>query len=301
MFGKSVPLLAILIVSVLSVGAFALLTNFGVVRMDATVDKAVIIAPEADAIGTIGGNTVCREHKITNYAEIDATVQLDVVYVPDDSSVEVLFKNTVHLTEKTDFDLTSPPRADSWDDVDGMEADIKYTVVADKFYYDIYAWDLKDATGKYVLIYYADATDRFVDWGGNPALVLGQFTAAGGVIDESEYVTVSGGLPYSDDWNNGPEADYTVAPDSYPHKTGAKLWLIPLDCYTAANENGGTVSTWAPDRFLFEKDLIRYFDNTNSQVTIPAEDWIFFDFCYTFSIISDATVVAEVTLTPILP
>ena len=109
---------------------------------------------------------------------------------------------------------------------------------------------------EYVLIYYADQPDRFVVWGGAPALELGIVTSDGnGDISECGTADVTS-FPFENDWNIGPEADYHVK-DGYNHAKGAKIWLIPTSDY---DDCGETLTGWHPENYMFETDLVVYFD-----------------------------------------
>jgi len=267
MFGKSVPLIAIVLVGLLTIGASAaLLDYYGRVTLTGNVLQSVTIDnPSYTLTGVHGGETVCVEHQISNAADVDIPAWLNIYY---EDGITVEFKNTLDLTSKD---------SDTWAITSDMKATIVYRVMKPTFVYKI------DATGleteeEYVLIYYADQPERFTVWGGAPALELGSWTAtASGEIHEFEFCD-TGDMPYANDWNNRPPADYTASPDGYPHRTGAKLWLIPSDCYNGDD----VVVSWEPDRFLFETDLIRYFQDNNDKLTVPAEDYLIFDFCYTF-------------------
>ena len=64
-------------------------------------------------------------------------------------------------------------------------------------------------------------------------------------------------LPHPGDANY----DYSECCHEYGALHGAKIWLVPSECYDSANmiieEN-----QWQPDKFLFETELITY-DDTN--------------------------------------
>ena len=58
--------------------------------------------------------------------------------------------------------------------------------------------------------------------------------------------------------------------DSYTHCNGAKIWLVPSDCYTVdGDSDGNKVTTWSPSGFLFETDMIWY-DDVGSSVGLTA-------------------------------
>lgn len=112
MFGKSVPLLAIIIASMLAIGASAiLLTSYGTVLMNANTVQSVTIDSAGDTIVGIGGNTYCFPHVITNLAEVPAGVAFETVDSIDASNpngittsyyepVEYSYPATLHGTVK---------------------------------------------------------------------------------------------------------------------------------------------------------------------------------------------------------
>jgi hypothetical protein len=125
-----------------------------------------------------------------------------------------------------------------------------------------YPSNLEDV--EYSLIYYADTEDRFNDWGGdNPGAIIATGTTVDGVLTLSGSVYLGVDLPHPDD-ANGYFYDYTEPPDSYDNATGAKIWLVPSECYDA---NDTKVNSWEQSRFLFETDLIEY---EYTDVTVPA-------------------------------
>jgi hypothetical protein len=110
----------------------------------------------------------------------------------------------------------------------------------------------------YSLIYYADFEDRFNFWGGNnPGALIGTGTSDGnGNLSMSDCVDLGMALPHPDD-ANAYYHHYSGDPDYYLHDQGAKIWLVPSDCYDA---DAKKVTIWSPGRFLFETDLITYDD-----------------------------------------
>jgi hypothetical protein len=110
----------------------------------------------------------------------------------------------------------------------------------------------------YSLIYYADFDDRFSQWGGNnpgALIAVGTSSDTGGLTLEGS-VELNMSLPCPPDANIA-TYNYSGAPDYYAHAYGAKIWLVPSDCYDA---EATQVTAWAPSRFLFETDLITYID-----------------------------------------
>jgi hypothetical protein len=106
----------------------------------------------------------------------------------------------------------------------------------------------------YSLIYFANPYP-----GNNPGARLWNGVANGsGMIPLfSAAANLGMNLPTAPDTNQ--VVDHDAAPDYYdaPFNYGAKIWLIPTDCY---NESSKSVIAWSPDRFLFETGLINHID-----------------------------------------
>ncbi len=120
-----------------------------------------------------------------------------------------------------------------------------------------------DPDREYCLIYYADyyesnLNDRFTTWGGNypGALIARGTTNRGGNLHLVGSVELDMNLPSPED-GNAEEYDYSGEPDYYTNAHGAKIWLVPAEYYA---EEEKQVTTWEPDSFLFESDLIHYTD-----------------------------------------
>jgi len=98
-FGKSIPLLAILLVASLAVAGFgAVLTYYGSITSEVTVKQAVLV--DGVGIGTpitesftevTGGDTVITEHTLENLAEVDAPVVLSYKILPSADDIEVTY------------------------------------------------------------------------------------------------------------------------------------------------------------------------------------------------------------------
>ena len=132
-----------------------------------------------------------------------------------------------------------------------------YEPVATTFNYNFKAYKLEPNTN-YSLIYYADFVDRYNQWGGNnpgALIAVGQSNSVGTLILTGS-TELSMCLPCQPDANIAIH-NYSGAPDYYAHAFGAKIWLVPSDCYDAM---ASQVITWSPTRFLFETDLIAYID-----------------------------------------
>jgi len=136
---------------------------------------------------------------------------------------------------------------------DEIYGELRYSTEGEEFCYDFQGFGLDDI--EYSLIYYADTEDRFNDWGGdNPGALIASGTAVDGILTLSGSIYLGMDLPHPDD-ANGYFYDYTEPPDSYDNATGAKIWLVPSECY---DSNDTRVISWEPTRFLFETDLINY-------------------------------------------
>ena len=124
---------------------------------------------------------------------------------------------------------------------------------------DTFEWALQakvSATGEYVLIYYADFVDRFIEWGGNnPGEYIATVTADVNCnISTSGSKTTVGDFPRPYDANEY-EISYS---GEYSNHHGAKIWLVPIADYDTVNAK---LTAWNPDSYLFETDLIWYRDS----------------------------------------
>jgi len=171
---------------------------------------------------------------------------------------------------KTEFDgeltLENKDPDSDWAIIDDdTYGELRYSTEGEEFGYDFQGFGLDDI--EYSLIYYADTEDRFNDWGGdNPGALIATGTAVGGALTLSGSVYLGMDLPHPDD-ANGYFYDYTLPPDLYDNATGAKIWLVPSECYDADNTK---VISWEPTRFLFETDLINYEYTDVTDPAIPA-------------------------------
>ncbi len=146
---------------------------------------------------------------------------------------------------------------------------LQYSTEGDMFCYDFRGYGLEDTD--YSLIYYADHVERFTNWGGdNPGALIasgtavdGTFTLSGSVNLREDLDADGIDLPCPPD-SNIDVHDYSGPPDNYAHAHGAKIWLVPSECYDAESPDPiYKVISWEPDRFLFETDLITFDDTGN--------------------------------------
>ena len=251
-----------------------ILTYYGKITTTATVSQSILVdgkdysSPITDDITATGGCTVCKSHWIKNNACIDGTVSL---VTTADSAITVTYMDSVHLENKNPSD---------WSTIsDNMQADLTFGLVGEEFAYALEATGLQPSV-EYVLIYYADQQSRYANWGGdNPGALLGTFTAdSNGEISYSYSLDIGMDMPHADDWNNAPPADY-ISKDGYAHKTGAKIWLVPSGDY---DKGAKELTVWNPTTYLFETELIRYFDNAVNEITIPAGEFVDFEICHYF-------------------
>jgi len=139
--------------------------------------------------------------------------------------------------------------------IDDIQAILTFNPCCPEFTYEI---EVHATPGivEYSLVYYADQQGRFVNWGGDPLLEIFTFTTdTNGDYYGSGSVNLAQYFPVDGDWNIGPDAHYK-ATDSYEHAKGAKLWIVPT-----ADISGIIANTiWNPDQYLFETDLVFYFD-----------------------------------------
>jgi len=168
--------------------------------------------------------------------------------------------------------MPSPP----WPVIqDGIQGILDYNKEGATFEYSFTATGMETNT-EYALIYYADKPDRFVSWGGdNPGALITLCSAdATGHIAKAGETELDMNLPSIDDANIS-EYDYKASVedggtgDLYDNAHGAKIWLVPANCWEDGAENKVTV--WAPTRFLFETELISYNDTDIDVVGLNAE------------------------------
>jgi hypothetical protein len=228
---------------------------------------------------------------------LDFQVQDSVVWPgafgKEDQGKDPIFKPVVKLevTPQGDQDnqgtlLLENKDPDTWQVIveDESEDEIKgtltYNLSGETFDFVFVGEGLEDTN--YSLIYYADyyesdEQDRYTTWGGN---YPGALIASGNAVDGT--LELSGSLNLRPDLTPGEDEDgidlpwppdgniedyhYDGPPDYYDHANGAKIWLVPSECYEAGTpgEPVCQVTKWEPDRFLFETDLIT-FDDTNNE------------------------------------
>lgn len=234
-----------------------LLSYFGIITTTINVTQPITIDGEGcddrnciDELTLTAGETgIGNSVKISNSGYNDVDVQItseckEGERLCGDDEITISYVGKLELTTK---DISN------WQPTETKKTTVTYTLVGDVFNADV-------ETGEgYELVYAKDYEDRF---------------------DPEHYATIiklgdiDGDLPYSDDWNVNPVPDYCELHntfDDYEHCSGAKLWIVK------SNDIDGSSLSWANmGSYLWETDLIRYFDNTEGRITIPAGSYIEF-------------------------
>jgi len=131
---------------------------------------------------------------------------------------------------------------------DGIQANLNYNPASPQFDYHLTGIVMEPSI-YYSLIYYADP------WpGNNPGALIGTGASDG-----------SGGIDFYGSTDLG---DIPASPDINP---GAKVWLIPSDCY---DPDTNTVIKWQPGRYLFEYELITYEQTTPQPIGDIGPSWL---------------------------
>lgn len=241
----------------------AVLTYYGVFTVTLSVNQPIEVVGPLEQSFDCGVGEICTgaSIRINNDGNKDLDVFISNDFDNEDITLSYVGKLILSSKDPTTWEINP----------DGEQASLTYTVVGDKFEYTLTTLGISsglEGNEDYVLIYYADQPDRFVNWGGAPAFELGILPDGENTLSGSVNVI---NLPFDTDWNGGSEADYTQSPDFYAHAKGAKIWLIPVSDYNGVNE---VLSAWNPSKYLFETDLIYYFANSEGKITVPANSFI---------------------------
>ena len=168
-----------------------------------------------------------------------------------------------------DSSLVLEDKDASWDVISGgMAGLLQYNSFGNNFNYSFSAMGLGLTTG-YSLIYYADMSNRYTDWGGNnPGALIATFTTdgSGNIAATSGSIDLGMDLPSPSD-SNICEHDYCVS-DDYTNCHGAKIWLVPTSTLPGNWPSDTAWTTWNRTSILFETDLIWY-DDLNVGSTGP--------------------------------
>ncbi len=231
LYGLIVPLVAILVIGVSASAVYYVFfsASFNVNNIDGMGTFQDDIVGDFEFGDVIVGKTRILGNDLENDRNILITTSLG------DENIGVEYKSTLELTKKdVDFGL------DSWViPADAEKVQVEYTIVGDEFSAEV----VEGLNENYVLIYYADAEDRFA----NPEEAI--------LIEN-----VEGNLPNIGDANA--VNDYS---EEYVTSHGAKIWYVPSDAIL----NGVIDWTRASD-FYFESKLIQY--NSDGEITFYSGD-----------------------------
>ena len=271
---RSVSVTAITLLLIAGLASAGLLTYYGKITTTVTTQQAIKLDgkqcdPDYDACTVTdiisepapGGETFCFKHWIENQASVDIPVKFDTAYIPELTNGEI--KTKIYKINPTTTLTLENKDPNNWNVIsDSTSATLVFDTVNKNFTYSLMATGLQSDI-EYKLIYYADfAPPRFSNWGGNNpgALIATVMTDGSGNINVSGIVNLDMNLPSSPDWNINPNPDYCLNHDEYDnylHCKGAKIWLIPSTDYDDTNKK---LTTWNPSNYLFETDLVTYFD-----------------------------------------
>jgi len=227
--GKSIPILVLVLLGIGMVSA-TVLTYFGVLTQNVTVEQAVILTGDnEETLTAAGGETVISgEHTLTSQTSVVVPVTLVTTTVNETDETET------GITTKIMGSLKLVKKDTTWTPISGTGIPITYTIVGDVF-------ESSGVPDGYTLIYYKDNEANVDD--ADRLLVLGKSA----VLSEN--------MPHANDWNVGEFADYcnNGIDNNYEHCKGAKLWAVP-----DANIVNGALVWTNPEAFYFETDLIEY-------------------------------------------
>ena len=248
---------------VLAVSLVAAISYYTIFSATFTVNNPIVIDGDLsqELEDVYAGDTIIGDSvSISN----DAETSRDLL-ITDDSGedIEVIYKSDLILTKKTvNFNL------DVWEiPEEAEEVGIKYVLVGDEFSAEV----TDNAKEGYVLIYYKDNSDRFV----NPAIAI--------LVED-----VEGNLPYETDGNTE-EYNYCETGE-YLTCNGAKIWYVPL---TAINEDDSLDWSRASE-FYFETKLIQY--NSDGEIILYGGDSLTIIPEYTPNNYVDGEVTIETTI-----
>ena len=283
---KSIKLLmvaATLIIAATLVSA-GLLTYFGKMTVTADVKQSVVWDGDGDWHGwddpiewkteVIGGCQFCDKTKIWNRGCVEGELDLLVDVWGPGGPAGVTVNNWILPGDLT---LILENKDDNWDPIDDEYIiELTYNPCCPDFVWSMEG-KVTQVDTKYVLIYYADQPDRFVVWGGAPAMALAyvKSDANGGISASGTADLLGQSFPIEDDWNIGPDADYHTS-DGYCHAKGAKIWLIPVADFDGCDK---ILKGWNPADYMFETDLVVYFDCDFQPVPWIAKAYFLNDWC----------------------
>jgi len=235
----ALPILAIAMVSALTYYAYASVT----VNVNQPIDVSGSLEQTIDC----DAGEVCLGEmiRVDNSADNERTISLRET--GSGSDIDVSYVGKLELTTKD---------TETWEATEDRKVDLIYTLVGEEFNTEV---ELESGE---VLVYALDHDDRFVNYAS--------------VIKVED---IDGNLPYSEDWNLDADPNYCDLNngfDSYEHCNGAKLWIVKESDLGEAVDGVYPLSWANMNAYLYETDLIRYFDNADGQITIPAGSFVEF-------------------------
>jgi len=317
-FGKTIPIWILALALTAGIGSAALLTYYGRIVTIVDVHQSIKLWDKGNWLqctGPLGGGCTvndviletspggerfCFKHKLINQMSIEGTVLFDTSS-PEEGITAIIY------TVPTKTTLILENKDSNWNAItDTTTATLTFDTIGNngKFNYILEVTDLVLNT-EYALIYYTDEDPRFQKWGGKDGIIIATFTtgAGGDYSSGSQSVDLGMNLPSLPDWNINPVPNYCNNAngfDSYAHCKGAKIWIVPTSDLTDGDEL--PLKSWNPSKYLFETDLITYFDCdlevedflvdtlgdskkvvTNNLLTIPSGEIQELLVCYTFA------------------
>ena len=251
LFGKSVSVLAIMVIAFAGLGSATLLLTYGTITGTVTIDQSVLVNGKDVNSGSLDLVDNGGVYTLLNNANVSVTVKLTTQQSGYGSSNGIIegittsYYGVVELTTKDVVFGSSP-----WTTNSDASATVHYSLSGNTFTYEITEHAGFDLSG-YTLIYYKDNSDRF----SNPALAI-------------KVSDLTGSIPLMTD-GNVDEYNYCSGgntDEDYTHCHGAKMWLVPTTDINPDN----TLNWGNSDVFLFETDLMAYSMNTDGEITLPA-------------------------------
>ena len=260
-FGKSVPVFAIAILSVALVSG-ALLSYYGVITGSVVVTQGLLVDglawDQAEDISysasltSLENPVILSVHYLDNNANVDAKVDLNYSCGPSvDNCNEITTK--YYETNLIDGSLNLSKKNTDWTQVTG-DTDVVVTYHTDVATGVMTVGSITGLPGGYILIYYAD--EEFADDGTRLA-TPGQAYA----------LNVGGVIPISQNDGNLKDGANYCAYDGYDHCRGIKLWAI-----RTTDLSGNTIiwnSGWQ-SAYYFETDMLGW-DHLNDELISPVE------------------------------
>jgi len=267
----------LMVFSLLGIFAFALVTAgimsyYGQVKTTVDVKQPIVFTVggtdstgiEATENVDCDAGDIClgpNPYRVTNDGTSDRTVSL--VTSGNTDGIDVSYVGVLTLSSKDDCYAEGTCTLD-----DLPKATLQYTLVGDKFKYKIESEDI--TLEDYTLVYYPEE-------GGYE-----NSDYTGTVVEITEDI---GSLPFDTDLNKVDDEYCTNGKNPVDSKCyGAKIWLVPTANLNAEKNH---IESWSGDIYLFETNLIQYFNNTDGQITIPAGDYV--EFYPQFSVDDRAT------------